>query len=229
MSIFVKEETATNAAAPRSSECSRCYCHREKYEKTDPKTGCSRGKEQRSWSVRLRALTCAFLRELRLPFPQHFFPGLYPYPPALTEDSIPPLRHPSSMVCADGRWARRMCWLGSQISLFFWPVLAAMLLPGRVLQCHPLLGAWDTAVPAKLKGGWRIRSMNREWGRTMVLQEPVTLLVVATARNTVSPADKQNWDPTYVGRKLMCSWGSGLVPTVWMVPAYIKAALPRYC
>lgn len=34
--VFAKEETATNAAAPRCSGCVQCYCQRENYEQTDP-------------------------------------------------------------------------------------------------------------------------------------------------------------------------------------------------
>lgn len=88
---------------------------------------------------------------------------------------------------------------------------------------------WGTVVAAKLKEGWRIRSTSSGWARTMALQEPVTSLVVVAARNTAPPADKQNWD-TYLGQnKINVRLGSGLLPTVWIVPAYIKAALPWYC
>lgn len=103
ISIFIKKETATNAAAPWHSGCICCYCHRENDEKTDPKTGSSCGNEQHSWLAWLCALICPSLRELRLQLPLDFFAGLYPQqpcPPVLAEHSFLPLQHPSAMVCA---------------------------------------------------------------------------------------------------------------------------------
>lgn len=85
------------------------------------------------------------------------------------------------------------------------------------------------AVATKLKEGWRIRSMSSERGRTMVLQEPVTSLVVGSSKKYSVSCRQAELGPCLGQKKINVQLGSGLVPTVWIVPVYIKAALPQYC
>lgn len=140
------------------------------------------------------ALTCSSLRELGLQLPLDFFAELSPQQP-----------YPLSLLSTQSQPCIILQQWFQQRTVSKKDVLTQavnILLPCAFPHCFtdkgvsspgpPPAQGWGTAVVAKMKEKWKIRSMSSGWARMMALQIEIQPLL-QTGRTGTPPRPELNW------------------------------------